>query len=257
MTNYKTIFEAIETTLYEQANDPRAMRAELERFKYSKKRVSDEEFYEISQIVVFASGFRASTMLDYHPGLRKHLPDIATAVALTPDQLSNILKSGDIIAKRKKLEGCVKNALEVQKIVEQYGSIQNYIESFEPYESTKHLMKLREDLIKRFSYIGDVTSYHLMTDLGLPVLKPDRVIMRILYRLGMVYDLAQYFKAVEIGQEFAKATGHPIRYIDIVLVSYGQVETFGKNIGTCLEINPKCGVCKAYDFCEYEFKNRN
>jgi DNA-3-methyladenine glycosylase I len=73
-------------------------------------------------------------------------------------------------------------------------------------------------------------------------------------RLGLVYDDSELINAVRIGQEFAAATGHAIRYIDIVLVSCGQMEIGSGNTGICLEKNPKCRLCEAQVFCLYKAK---
>lgn len=251
MTDYKAIFEAIERTLYDNAIDPVAMKQEMDKFKHGRKQVGDEEFYEITQVVVFASGFRASTMNDYHPGVRKHLPSIAVAASKTEDDIKAITASGDVIGFEKKVRACVKNARAIQKVISEFGSTCDYIESFAPFDNMPSILKLRDDIKKRFEWMGDVTSFHLMTDLGLPVLKPDIVIMRIFKRLGLVYDDSQTLKAVEIGQEIARETGYPIRYIDIALVSYGQVKTFGGNVGICLENKPKCDLCGVSNYCQF------
>lgn len=255
MTDYKGIFTAIENSLYRNYSDEQSLRKELERFKHiNHQEINDEQFYEITQVVVFASGIKASIMNKYHPGVRKYLPDIATAAALTPAQIQQITSSGEVIGLYDKVEACVNNARAIQQIVKSFGSTQAYINQFTPFEDIRNLLKLRDDIMNRFDRIKGVTSFHLMTDLGLPVLKPDRVIMRIFKRLGLVYDDSELINAVRIGQEFAAATGHAIRYIDIVLVSYGQMEIGNGNTGICLEKNPKCRLCDAQVFCLYKAK---
>jgi DNA-3-methyladenine glycosylase I len=250
MTDYKAIFEAIESTVYENAVDRAAVEKDLSKFKELKAIFSDEKFYEITQVVIFSSGFKAATASKYHPGLRKHLPDIATAASRTPGNIQQIIESGDVIKSLDKVEACVNNARIIQKIVDEFGSTQKYIDSFTPFDNMRNLMNLREDIMKRFDRIKGITSFHLMTDLGLPVLKPDLVIMRTFQRLGLLYDASQIIRAIEIGQEFAAATNYPIRYIDIVLVSHGQVEISGGNAGICVD-NPKCDKCNAQKFCQY------
>jgi DNA-3-methyladenine glycosylase I len=83
--------------------------------------------------------------------------------------------------------------------------------------------------MKRFGYLSKVTSLHFLTDVGMPVLKPDRVIRRIFYRLGLLEDADDsertLMKTVAEGNVFAQATGHPIRYIDLVFVAYGQMKS--------------------------------
>jgi DNA-3-methyladenine glycosylase I len=97
-----------------------------------------------------------------------------------------------------------------------------------------------------------------MMDIGLPVMKPDRVVARIFYRLGLIpREKIQYDSDAEAvvrqGEQFANATGHPIRYIDIVFVCYGQVRSLdiGLAQGICLKDRPGCKVCKVTNDCDY------
>ena len=91
--------------------------------------------------------------------------------------------------------------------------------------------------------------YHFLTDIGMPVLKPDRVICRIFQRLGLIENEQQLLKTVIQGRKFAGATCYPIRYIDIVFVAYGQVQSleFGMEKGICLKKKPLCNLCGAKD----------
>ena len=163
----------------------------------------------------------------------------------------------DRIRNRRKVEACVRNAQVFKNIVSEYGSFQAYIDSFAPAASFENLMLLKEELEYRFERLGRITTYHVLTDIGLPVLKPDRVICRIFQRLGLIESGEQLLKAVIQGRKFAQATGYPIRYIDIVFVAYGQVESqeFGLSSGICLEQNPLCSVCGVTDYCNYYAQN--
>jgi DNA-3-methyladenine glycosylase I len=92
-----------------------------------------------------------------------------------------------------------------------------------------------------------------MTDIGLNVLKPDRVICRIFKRLGLIADENQLLSTVLQGRKFQQQTGHSIRYIDIVLVAYGQVEFLDLGIknGICLN-KPRCEACPLKsNICNY------
>lgn len=99
-----------------------------------------------------------------------------------------------------------------------------------------------------------------MMDVGLPVMKPDIVVSRIFYRLGLIpheeiKNDSDTEAVVRQGEQFAAATGHPIRYIDIVFVCYGQVKggDVGLERGICLgdKFKPRCEVCQVTDECEY------
>ena len=73
---------------------------------------------------------------------------------------------------------------------------------------------------------------------------------------GKTFSDAEYYwklKAVIQGRKFAKAAQHPIRYIDIVFVAYGQMESkeFGLERGICLENDPSCHICGIKDVCHH------
>lgn len=115
-------------------------------------------------------------------------------------------------------------------------------------------MLLKEGLEGHFSYLGGITVYHFLTDIGLKVLKPDRVICRIFKRLGLIENENQLLKTVIHGRKMAEQTQLDIGYIDIVLVAYGQEqsEAFGIDKGICLS-KPRCEYCDKgiKDLCSY------
>jgi len=133
----------------------------------------------------------------------------------------------------------VANAVAFRSPIDEFGSFQAYVDSFRPNESLYQVVALKRDLERRLSYLGDVTSSHFLTDIGLPVLEPDRVLCRIFYRLGLTSDETDIQETERQGRRFAEETGQPIRYIDIVFVAYGQVQSdeFRIDKGICLK-NP-------------------
>jgi hypothetical protein len=58
---------------------------------------------------------------------------------------------------------------ELAKVVEEFGSFQNYLKSFEPESSFGNVERLKDNLQRRFRYLGNIISYHLMMDLGVPI----------------------------------------------------------------------------------------
>jgi len=123
--------------------------------------------------------------------------------------------------------------------------------SFDPLSNEDTIERLRADLRSRFRYLGERTVNHFLTDLGLNVLKPDRVICRIFSRLGFIDDANNIVQAINVGKEMAIATSYPIRYIDIIFVTYGQMG----DDGICLEKNPKCCICGIKEYRDYYADN--
>ena len=257
MRDYEAIFRKAESTLISvgSANlSADRIRANLDEYKRLEgKTFSDAEYYWILVYVVFYSGFRATTVSAKLNLIRRYFPDYATVASYHESKLDEILHDPEMIRNRRKVCACIENAKIFKDIVNEYGSFQSYIDSFLPMDSFENLMLLKEELEYRFKGLGRVTTYHVLTDIGLPVLKPDRVVCRVFQRLGLIDSNEQLLKTVIQGRKFAQATGHPIRYIDIVFAAYGQVrsEEFGLASGICLEHRPQCSICGLTSHCSH------
>jgi DNA-3-methyladenine glycosylase I len=256
MTEYKAIFERTESTLINigsQNVSENEIRANLDAFKRLEgKTFTDSEYYWILVRVIFFAGFKAATVNARLDLIRQHFPDYHTVSAYGDNKITDILNDPNMIRNRRKVQSCVDNAKTFKSIISENGSFQSYIDSFRPAASFENLMLLKEELEYRFSGLGRITTYHFLTDIGMPVLKPDRVICRIFKRLGLIESEKQLLKTVIQGRKFAEATNQPIRYIDIVFVAYGQMEfkEFGLNSGICLENNPSCSLCGVRNYCK-------
>lgn len=254
---YKQVFEKAEQTLlaYGSQRVPlNELRDRLDEFKtFENRKLSDADFFSMLVGIVFYSGFKAATVTARMPVIRGHFPDHHTVASYTELDIAGILRDPGMIRNRRKIEGCVNNAKSFVTIIKKHGSFQQYINSFKPKESGEKLMRLKKELQRRFDYLGGITAYHFMTDMGLPVLKPDRVLSRIFYRLGATHSQDDLEETVKQGNEFAAATALPIRYIDIVFVAYGQAQSleFGIDRGICLK-DPRCRVCGLTKHCRYD-----
>ena len=260
MQKYKEIFNQIETTLRKVST----LSAELfdSRFgefkNYENQSLSDNEYFSRMVAIIFYSGFRAETVTKKLDTIVSHFPNYETVANYGENEIHQILSDPRMIQNHKKIKACIKNAKIFKEIVSEYGSFNDYVKSFEPNNSFENLMLFKEEIEYEFAFLGGITVYHFMMDIGLSVLKPDRVIARIFKRLGLIENEKQYLKTVIQGRKFSHATGHPIRYIDIVFVKYGQKgedEFFGLKDGICLEKNPKCMTCGVKDYCGYYADN--
>lgn len=260
MTDYKLLFENIEKSLLSQGSKVlplEQIQERLNKFKKFETRIlSDSDYYRILVNVIFYSGFRASTVTAKIATIHRHFNDFEVVADYGEKEVDGILADEDMIRNRNKIKACIENAKIFKKIIQKYGSFQKYIDSFEGKDSLEGFMLLKDDLKTRFSFLGDITVYHFFMDIGFPVLKPDRVICRIFERLGLIENKEQILDTVIQGRKFAEATGHPIRYIDIVFVAYGQMQSkeFGIERGVCLEEKPSCNLCNAKNFCNYYSK---
>jgi len=263
MKNYKDIFNKVESTLIRVGSEnlsAEKIRANLDEYKkLGSKRFSDADYYWILVSIIFYSGFRASTVTARLDVIRKYFPDYKTVAGYDESKVDTILSDTKMIRNKRKVQACIGSAKVFKSIISEHDSFQNYINSFSPIASFENLMLLKEELEYRFQGkgLGKVTTYHFLMDIGLPVIKPDRVICRIFQRLGLIESDEQLLKTIIQGRKFAQATGHHIRYIDIVFVAYGQVKSqeYGLAKGICLEQNPLCSICGIKNYCKYSLQN--
>lgn len=264
MRNYKSIFERVESSLLDEASRsmPRAdVQAPLDEFKHVEgKCFSDNECYQKLVHIIYYAGFTANTVTQKIPTINKWFPHFTVVAEYDDAKVKQILADPDMIKFEAKARACILNAREFKKVVKKHGSFHDYVDSFQAQRSNENWLRLKNDLRARFSRMGLITPYHFMMDIGLPVMKPDIVVSRIFYRLGLtpreqIKNDSDAEAVVRQGEQFAAATGHSIRYIDIVFVCYGQVKggDIGLQRGICLgdKFKPRCEVCQVTDECEY------
>lgn len=254
--DFKEIFYKIEAAIKKECSLPKE---EFEnnwgKFKkYHYKNLSDNDIYGILVQVAFYSGMKAAIVTQKLPAIRKYFNDYKTAKDYAQAEINTILKDPNTIHYKNKIEACIENAITFDNLIEKHGSFINYMESFGNLQDDRTLDRFKKGLMQ-FEYIGPITAYHVMLDLGLNVWKPDRVICRILFRLGLISDEKNIEQAVNVGKEFSHQINEPIRYIDIIMVKYGQMGDeagFGlTNGGICLEKNPRCNICGVKEYCTF------
>lgn len=249
-----TVVNSIEATLkdnYRRKNNIDEFNNWLEWANEIKfNRLSDNEYFIKLRNIVFYSGFKASYVNRRMETLNKHFPHYCTVSKYGKDEIKKILSDDDMIKNERKINAVVSNAKEIQNIMRENASFFDYLNKFEPEKSIDNLLSLKKDLQFRFDYLGEITVYHFLMDIGLDVLKPDRVITRIFTRLGLLKSEKEYWEAVKVGIEISKIVNKPIRTVDILFVQYGQILDGAESI--CLKENPQCEICKIKKYCDYK-----
>lgn len=251
---YAEVFSAVERqviSLGSERLDREQVQNQLDKFKrFATRSISDAEYFSTLVFVAFYSGFRAATVTAKRPVIEGHFASWQEVAEYGEADIRRILDDPNMIAHERKVRGCVANARTFRDLVSQHGSFKAFLDQNLPSDSFEDLMLLKELLETTFDYLGGITVYHFMTDIGLNVLKPDRVISRLFHRLGLLDNEDQFLKSIMEGRKFAAATGLPIRYIDIVLVVFGQVASpeLGIARGVCLKA-PRCDVCNIRKSC--------
>ena len=260
MIDYPSIFRHAEKTLRSHSNlTDEEFEKRIGYYKtFEKKTRTDNEIYQLLVMIIFYSGFRASTVERKAKTILGYFSDYSKVSNYSEQDFHRILSNPDMIKNNKKIRACITNARTFKNIINKSGSFTNYLEGFKAKDSFENLILLKEELEYTFEFLGGITVYHFLTDLGYYVLKPDRVILRLLLRLGLIESEGQLLKAVIQGRKFAEATDLPIRYIDVIFVLFGQqggsVE-LGLEDGICLTKNPRCHICQLKENCHYYTQN--
>jgi DNA-3-methyladenine glycosylase I len=254
-TDFKGIFQGIEDTLVKESKVSRQVfDNHFLKFKnLDYKKMSDNDIYWIIVCVTFYSGMRAKTVTDKIDNIHNWFHDYKSVARYQMKELKLINEDKGLIHHHGKINACISNAKLFEEIINEFGSFRKYIESFGDISNKRNIEQLKGSL-KEFSFLGEITVNHFLTDLGFNVIKPDRVLRRIFFRLGLINDEENIFHAIEIGRKFAEETKLPIRYIDIIFVTYGQVGAkaeLGLNNGICLEKNPNCKICGVSTYCKF------
>ena len=211
---------------------------------------SDECFRELVK-VVFYSGFRAETVTSKLNIIMGHLGDYKRVAAFTERDIARILADERMIKNEAKIRGCVINAKTLLSIDREFGSLRDFILSISadfPNDKDR-IPTLLERLKKAFKYLGPRTGRHFLMQLGFPMVKPDVMVMRLLFRLGLIAGESDEYidDAVKTCLEIAELADIPPIFVDELLVKVGQSE--GANL--CSKARPKCGMCKLVPFCHY------
>jgi len=225
-------------------------------------RLTDEQYYRKLVHIIFYSGFRAETVGQRMGAIDRNFPSYAMVANYTEGDIQRIISDPQMIRNERKIRACVMNAKQFKSTVAENGSFYDFVNALPPPTSDVEILALRDRFQRLFKYLGGITAFHFMTDMGVPVLKPDRVIQRIFKRLGLVSENlkndALYLACIREGKKFASASGYPIRYVDIVFVAYGQVQSseIGITQGICLEESPNCSICRVKALCDYYASKR-
>jgi DNA-3-methyladenine glycosylase I len=266
----KAIFDTLEGTLIREGDQHEravpmgdGLRVVARRATEDFRNADNDKYFRQMVHVVFYAGMKAATVTKALDAIDKHFPSYTVAAGYGASEIAAIMNDTSMIRNRRKIEACIHNAKKFVEIC----SKRSFVEYLGSFASDKSRWKA----IKEFKFMGKITSFHYLMEIGYPLLKPDRVVSRIFSRLGLVNGLPepilhpnptkfsedQLWQIVEVGERIADATGHAIRYVDLVFVTYGQVkgqDPEGLSQGICLDNKPKCYLCGLRDECQYSPK---
>lgn len=153
--------------------------------------------------VVFSTGFKEAI-------IRQKFGDLSDAFLNW--------KSARSIVQRKKL--CRRDALKVfchEKKVDAVLQIAELVAE-EGFGYVKDCVwKSGIDFLRELPFVGPVTAFHLAKNIGIPVVKPDRHLMRIAHTAG-------YNSPDELCTVISNIVGDPLPVIDLVIWRYATLD---------------------------------
>lgn len=216
---------------------------------------SDNRYFDIIKFLVYSSGLKTQVVDNKIEIINKYFPDYQTAAKYSKEDISNILSDENMIKHPGKADGIVKNANIISALVNEFGSIKNYIDSLISDNSIDNLKDIYKNIKAKFSYLGELTTFDFMNKIGLDVVMPSSSIRRFLERLGLIEEeikewspdteqqkIEKHFILNEFILEFSQETNNSVNYINEVF------QLFCKDI--CKE-EPKCELCPSNDICNF------
>lgn len=215
------------------------------------KLVSAEFFRELV-MVVFYSGMRAETVTSKKEVILKYLGDYNKVASFTEEDILRVCSAEDMIKNEAKIRACIHNAQIFLNLDKEFGSFGKYLLSFNKRfpDDVASIPDLLVDLQSRFKYLGPRTSRHFLMVWGFPLVKPDVMVMRVLFRLGLIPGETDECinEAVKVSLEAADRAQIPPSFMDSILVGIGQSE--GAEL--CKKNKPICEKCGLRTYCKYQ-----
>lgn len=258
--------------------------AKMDALQFDRS-MSDDEFWRRAASKPFYAGHRAADVQSKEQHMLDHY--LGDRLALCAPEWN---KGGKRYKQFLTDEGCFRNEPDLNLVITAARTIER-LKSFNPdrsildhimrkvteWESTDALREIHAQMHATLKF-GLVTTFHLMTELGFPVVKPDRVVNRAAIRMGVIdeytsgnttYPLAVNIttdKASALGQrpefnwalqeefrKLSKSSGMAMRTLDFVIVKLGQepdeVNGFARTV--CAEQAPLCHLCSVKPMCAF------
>jgi len=135
----------------------------------------------------------------------------------------NWISAQKIISNREK---CQSSALKIFNNKQKISAILNAADQVNKTGFDELKQKIRSDPIttlQLFDYIGPVTVYHLAKNIGLPVAKPDRHLVRIA-------KMENYSDVQTFCGDISKLSGDPVPVVDIVFWRFATIDNNYLNV---------------------------
>jgi DNA-3-methyladenine glycosylase I len=131
---------------------------------------SDNDYFERMSRVVFMSGLNWKTLEKKWPGIKTAFAgfDIETVSHFDEAKIDALMANPDVIRNLSKIKAIVSNAEEMDKVIQEYGSFERYLERLQDDGGEDGL---RSEISKRFAFMGKGTTVIFLYSVGLELPK--------------------------------------------------------------------------------------
>jgi len=217
----------------------------------------DSFFYEKLVGTIHVSGYRVSILRDRWDDIKKAFSnyDVNKVSQYSNEDLKRMTRNPRLIRNKRKLEACIENAKIMKKISEKYNSFGKYLD-----ENKNNLKKLKEELLSRFRYLGNVLVLEYLKEIGIDAIKPDVHVVRVMYRLGLInserMSTENINKVLAVANKIARLTGEKLSVIDAIFWMYGGGGDNHVKKAICSKNSPLCNECPLTKYCNFYAKGR-
>ena len=136
---------------------------------YTEKRPAiDREYFENISRCIFQAGLSWQLMASKWPGFRRAFDDfdITKVAAYGAEDIARLSKDPGIIRNRNKILATIHNAREFERIAQQHGSFQTWLDSIDKSHNYDLVIKRLRSRLKR---VGPSTAHIFLWSVGEPI----------------------------------------------------------------------------------------
>ena len=217
------------------------------RTRIFNKDKPDSYFFETLVRDIHNAGMKAKVVTSKLPYIRKAFSDfdIIKVSKYDDNDLKNLMNNPKIIRREIKLKSCIANSRKMKAYSEKYGSFGEYLD-----QKKSDIAQLKRELME-FKYVKDAVSVDFLKDIGMDLIKPDRHVLRIFFRLGLISSENSFNEAITVAEAFRRATNERLSVIDSVFWMYGGSGDGHLQKAICTKNNPLCEECPVTNYCSY------
>ena len=218
----------------------------------------DSFFYQQLVGTIHVSGYRVSILRNRWDDIKKAFSnyDVYKVSRYTDRDFKKMMQNPKLIKNERKLRACIENAKIMKDISEKYGSFGEYLE-----RNKTNLKKLKEDLIKKFHYLGNVLVLEYLKEIGIDSIKPDVHVVRVMYRLCLIdsekMSPENIDKVIEVASKMSQSTKEKLSVIDAIFWMYGGSGDNHVKKAMCSKNKPLCRECPLMEYCIFHSKKNS